>query len=134
MTTEQRASCATIPGVAHVGTHIGQAFLADETVGVNFGENWIAMSDSAPYDETRAAIEDTVAQLPGVFQNVETYLNERIDEVLAGSSEPIDVRIFGSDLEAHPPQGGRGAGTRSRSSTASTSPSSSSRRACRRWR
>ena len=57
------------------------------------------MSDSAPYDQTRAAIEDTVSQLPGVFQNVETYLNERIDEVLAGSSEPIDVRIFGSDLK-----------------------------------
>jgi len=97
VTTEQR-QLATIPGVTHVGTHIGQAFLADETVGVNFGEHWIAMSDSAPYDETRAAIEDKVAQLPGVFQNVETYLNERIDEVLAGSSEPIDVRIFGSDL------------------------------------
>ena len=98
VTTEQR-ELASLPGVAHVGTHIGQAFLADETVGVNFGENWIAMSDSAPYDETRAAIEDTVSQLPGVFQNVETYLNERIDEVLAGSSEPIDVRIFGSDLK-----------------------------------
>jgi CzcA family heavy metal efflux pump len=98
VTTEQR-QLATIPGVTHVGTHIGQAFLADETVGVNFGEHWIAMSDTAPYDETRAAIEDTVAQLPGVFQNVETYLNERIDEVLAGSSEPIDVRIFGSDLK-----------------------------------
>jgi CzcA family heavy metal efflux pump len=98
VTTEQR-QLATIPGVTHVGTHIGQAFLADETVGVNFGEHWIAMSDSAPYDETRAAIEDKVAQLPGVFQNVETYLNERIDEVLAGSSEPIDVRIFGSDLK-----------------------------------
>jgi CzcA family heavy metal efflux pump len=98
VTTEQR-KLAAIPGVAHVGTHIGQAFLADETVGVNFGENWIAMGDSAPYDKTRAAIENTVAQLPGVFQNVETYLNERIDEVLAGSSEPIDVRIFGSDLK-----------------------------------
>jgi CzcA family heavy metal efflux pump len=97
VTTEQR-ELDSIPGVAHVGTHVGQAFLADETVGVNFGENWIAMSDSAPYDKTRAAIEETVAQLPGVFQNVETYLNERIDEVLAGSSEPIDVRIFGSDL------------------------------------
>jgi CzcA family heavy metal efflux pump len=98
VTTEQR-QLASIPGVAHVGTHIGQAYLADEVVGVNFGEHWIAMSNSAPYDETRAAIEDTVAQLPGAFQNVETYLNERIDEVLAGSSEPIDVRIFGSDLK-----------------------------------
>jgi CzcA family heavy metal efflux pump len=94
---EQRA-LASIPGVDHVGTHIGQAFLADEVAGVNFGENWIAMNPSANYDKTRAAIEDTVAGYPGVFANVETYLNERIDEVLVGSSEPIVVRIFGSSL------------------------------------
>jgi CzcA family heavy metal efflux pump len=94
---EQR-SLAAIPGVSHVGTHIGQAFLADEVAGVNFGENWIAMDKSANYDKTKAAIEKTVAEYPGVFANVETYLNERIDEVLAGSSEPIVVRIFGSDL------------------------------------
>jgi CzcA family heavy metal efflux pump len=98
VTKEQRA-IASIPGVSHVGTHIGQAFLADEVVGVNFGENWIAMDKSADYEKTRAAIEETVASHPGVFANVETYLNERIDEVLAGSSEPIDVRIFGSDLD-----------------------------------
>jgi CzcA family heavy metal efflux pump len=97
VTKEQRA-LASIPGVGHVGTHIGQAFLADEVAGVNFGENWIAMDNSADYGKTKAAIERTVAGYPGVFANVETYLNERIDEVLAGSSEPIDVRIFGSDL------------------------------------
>jgi Cu/Ag efflux pump CusA len=84
--------------VSHVGTHIGQAFLADEVAGVNFGENWIAMDSSASYEETRAAIEHAVAGYPGVFANVETYLNERIDEVLAGSSEPIVIRILGSDL------------------------------------
>jgi CzcA family heavy metal efflux pump len=98
VTHEQRA-LASIPGVEHVGTHIGQAFLADEVAGTNFGENWIAMDNSANYGKTRAAIESTVAQYPGVFANVETYLNERIDEVLAGSSEPIDVRIFGNDLD-----------------------------------
>jgi len=98
VTAEQRA-VASIPGVSHVGTHIGQAFLADEVAGVNFGENWIAMDKSADYAKTKAAIDRTVAGYPGVFANVETYLNERIDEVLAGSSEPIDVRIFGSDLE-----------------------------------
>jgi CzcA family heavy metal efflux pump len=97
--TQEQRELASIPGVAHVGTHIGQAFLADEVAGVNFGENWIAMDPSADYDTTRAAIEDTVASYPGVFANVETYLNERIDEVLAGTSEPIVVRIFGSDLK-----------------------------------
>ncbi len=99
MITKEQRELASIPGVSHVGTHIGQAFLADEVAGVNFGENWIAMDSNADYEKTRTAIEDTVAGYPGVFANVETYLNERIDEVLAGSSEPIVVRIFGSDLE-----------------------------------
>ena len=42
-----------------------------------------------------------------MFHDVQTYLNERIDEVLAGASEPIVVRIFGSDLDVLHPQGGR---------------------------
>jgi CzcA family heavy metal efflux pump len=89
----------TIPGVGHFGSHIGQAFLADEVVGVNFGENWIAVDPSADYDKTLARIEEVVDGYPGIFHDVQTYLNERIDEVLAGSSEPIVVRIFGPNLE-----------------------------------
>ena len=96
--TQDQRELASIPGVAHVGTHIGQAFLADEVAGVNFGENWIAMDPKADYNTTRDAIESTVAGYPGTFANVETYLNERIDEVLAGTSEPIVIRIFGSNL------------------------------------
>jgi Cu/Ag efflux pump CusA len=34
-----------------------------------------------------------------MFHDVQTYLNERIDEVLAGASEPIVVRVFGRDLD-----------------------------------
>jgi CzcA family heavy metal efflux pump len=88
----------SIPGVSHFGSHIGQAFLADETVGVNFGENWIAIDPSADYDETLDALQRVVDGYPGIFHDVQTYLNERIDEVLAGTSEPIVVRIFGPDL------------------------------------
>ena len=89
----------SIPGVGHFGSHIGQAFLADEVAGVNFGENWIAMDPSADYDSTLSAIEDVVARYPGMFHDVQTYLNERIDEVLTGASEPVVVRIFGPDLD-----------------------------------
>ena len=87
------------PGVTHFGSHIGQAFLADEVAGVNFGENWIAIDPSANYDATLASIKRTIAGYPGMFHDVQTYLNERIDEVLTGTSEPIVVRIFGTDLE-----------------------------------
>ena len=88
----------SLPGVTHVGTHIGQAFLADEVAGVNFGENWIAIDPSADYDSTLVSIRKVVAGYPGTFHDVQTYLNERIDEVLTGTSEPIVVRIFGNDL------------------------------------
>ncbi|HEY6073693.1 MAG TPA: efflux RND transporter permease subunit, partial [Anaerolineales bacterium] len=88
-----------IPGVRNFGSHIGQALLADEINGVNFGENWISVDPSADYDETVAAIEKVVNSYPGLFHNVETYLNERIDEVLSGSSQTFVVRIYGSDLK-----------------------------------
>ena len=88
-----------IPGVRNFGSHIGQALLADELNGVNFGENWISIDPKADYDETLAAVEDVVYSYPGLFHNVETYLNERIDEVLSGSSQTFAVRIYGPDLK-----------------------------------
>lgn len=88
----------SLPGVDHFGSHIGQAFLADEVAGVNFGENWIAINPRADYDSTLASIQEVVDGYPGTFHDVQTYLNERIDEVLTGTSEPIVIRIFGNDL------------------------------------
>jgi CzcA family heavy metal efflux pump len=87
-----------IPGVRSFGAHIGQALAGEEVAGVNFGENWISVAPSANYDKTVAAVNRVVAGYPGLFRNVETYLNERIEEVLAGSSYPVLVRIFGDDL------------------------------------
>ncbi len=88
-----------IPGVRNFGSHIGQALLADELNGVNFGESWISVDPAADYDETIASIEGVVYGYPGLFHNVETYLNERIDEVLSGSSQTFVVRIYGPDLK-----------------------------------
>jgi Cu/Ag efflux pump CusA len=39
-----------------------------------------------------------VADYPGLFRDRKTYLDERTKEVVAGGSEPIVVRLFGSDL------------------------------------
>jgi CzcA family heavy metal efflux pump len=89
----------TIPGVRNFGSHIGQAFLGEEIAGVNFGENWISVDPKADYDKTLAAIEETVTGYPGLYTDVQTYLNERISEVLTGASEAIVVRIYGPDLE-----------------------------------
>ncbi|MPZ94302.1 MAG: AcrB/AcrD/AcrF family protein [Propionibacteriales bacterium] len=88
-----------IPGVRNFGAHIGQAMNADEVVGINFGENWISVDPEADYDTTLAKIQEVVDGYPGLYRDVQTYLKERIREVLTGSGEAIVVRIYGQDLD-----------------------------------
>ena len=87
-----------IPGVRNFGAHIGRALGGDEPYGVNFTENWISVDPSADYDQTRAKIEETVDGYPGLYRDVQTYLRERVKEVLTGVGDSIVIRIFGSDL------------------------------------
>ena len=88
----------TIPGVNNCGSHIGQALLMDEVYGIYFGENWISVDPSVDYEETLASVQSMVDGYPGLVRDVQTYLKERIREVLTGSSHPIVVRIYGEDL------------------------------------
>jgi CzcA family heavy metal efflux pump len=88
-----------IPGVRNCGSHIGQALLGDEVYGVDFGENWISIDKNVDYDDTLAKVHRTVEGYPGLYRDVQTYLRERIKEVLTGTSESIVVRTFGPDLE-----------------------------------
>ena len=87
-----------IPGVRNCGAHIGQAFLSDEPYGVYFGENWVSVDPSVDYDTTLNSIQGVVDGYPGIHRDVQTYLKERIREVLTGSSGGIVVRINGPDL------------------------------------
>jgi CzcA family heavy metal efflux pump len=88
-----------IPSVRNCGSHIGQALLMDEVVGANFGENWISISPDVDYNQTHAQVQEVVDGYPGLRRDVQTYLRERIKEVVAGSSGAIVVRIFGQDLD-----------------------------------
>ena len=93
--------------------------------------------------------------IPGLRRDVQTYLKERIREVLTGSSETIVVHIFGDDLETlrttaddvqdmiadgrrgrrgerrapgrRPPGGGQGRSRRRRSATGSSRATSGGR-------
>ncbi len=99
ITTRASRELRAIPGVRNFGAHIGQAFLADEVYGIHFGENWISINRSADYDKTVAAIAEMVDGYPGLYRDLQTYLKERMREVLTGTSEAVVVRIFGPDLK-----------------------------------
>ena len=101
VTVQASKELRAIPGVRNFGAHIGQALLADEVVGINFGENWISVDPEADYDETLAAVQEVVDDT-GIYRDVQTYLKERIREVLTGASEAMVVRIYGEDLEVLP--------------------------------
>src|SRR5207249_9053481 len=89
----------SIPGVRNFGAHIGQALIMDEVVGVNFGENWISVDPKVDYDKTLAKIQVVVDGYPGLYRDVQTYLKERIKEVLTGGKQAIVIRTYGPDLD-----------------------------------
>jgi Cu/Ag efflux pump CusA len=70
----------------------------DEVYGIYFAEHWISVDPSVDYDETLEKVNEVVNGYPGLYRDVQTYLKERIREVLTGSSHPIVVRVYGQDL------------------------------------
>ena len=93
-----RQELLAIPGVRNFGAHIGRAEVADEVVGPNFAELWVSVDPEADLPATLARVRETVDGYPGVYRDVQTYLQERMREVLSGGSGAITVRLFGSDL------------------------------------
>ncbi len=99
--TDVQHELQAVAGITHVGAHVGQALLGEEISGTNFAENWIAVSRKANYAKTLAAVRAVAASHPGAFSDVQTYLHERIDEVLTnGTTEDIAVRVYGPGLAA----------------------------------
>jgi CzcA family heavy metal efflux pump len=99
ITEESAKELQAIPGVRNFGAHIGRAVAADEVVGMNFTENWISIDPNVDYDDTLHAVQATVDGYPGLYRDVQTYLKERIKEVLTGGSDAIIVRIYGPELD-----------------------------------
>ncbi|HUR72769.1 MAG TPA: efflux RND transporter permease subunit [Sporichthya sp.] len=87
-----------IPGVRNFGSHIGRAIQGEEVVGVNFGEDWVSIDPKVDYQETFDAVGEVAAGYPGLYTDVQTYLRERISEVITGDTTAIVVRIYGPDL------------------------------------
>jgi Cu/Ag efflux pump CusA len=99
ITTQASHELRSVPGVRNFGAHIGQATFMDEVYGIYFGENWISVDPSVDYDTTVSNIQHVVDGYPGLYRDVQTYLKERIREVLTGTSHPIVVRIYGQDMD-----------------------------------
>lgn len=98
ITTAATNDLRGLPGVRDVGAHIGRAVAADQIVNVNSGELWVDLADSADYDSTFAAVNRVLRAYPGLRSDVLTYQQDRIDQVQAGTTDALTVRVYGIDL------------------------------------
>ena len=134
ITEASAVELAAIPGIRNFGAHIGQAYQSDEPVGPEFGENWVSVDPKVDYDKTVAKIQAVMDDYPGLITDVQTYLKERIREVLAGTSHPIVIRIQGPEPRRAAVQGQGDQQPPCRRSRASPRRRSRTRRSWRRSR
>lgn len=86
-----------VPGVEHVGAHIGRAVQSDQLGDVDAGAIWLRIASDADYDATVAAVQDVVTGYPGLTHGVTTYLGERTPPLLGSTTSELAVRLYGED-------------------------------------
>lgn len=89
----------SLPGIDDVGAHVGRAIQSDQIVNVNSAEVWVGINGSADYDETIGSIESVAGGLPDVSNDVLTYSEQRVTDVLGRGDDEIVVRIYGQDQQ-----------------------------------
>ena len=90
-----------IPGVASVAQTAGRAQDVIDPVGVHLSEFGVTLKPMGAAGQARvlAAIRATLGRFPGLSTAVNTFLTERIDETISGTTAPVVIKVFGPDLD-----------------------------------
>ncbi len=86
-----------VEGIDDLGAHVGRAVQSDQIVDVNSAEVWVSIDDSVDYGSTIAEIESVAAGLPDVTNDVLTYSEQRVTDVLGRGDDEIVVRVYGAN-------------------------------------
>ena len=92
------ALLAGVPGIGRVSQRAGRTEGGDDTVGPQFSEFDIELKPGAPAD-TGDEVREALQAIPGATFEVKTYLADRVDDYISGSSAPVVVQLNGQDLD-----------------------------------
>jgi CzcA family heavy metal efflux pump len=94
------AELRKIPYVRDVAQHAGRAEASDDFSGTHSSEFEVDLKELSgkETDKTLGDIRAALAKVPGAAFSVNTFLTERIDEILSGYSGAVVVNIFGPNL------------------------------------
>ncbi len=106
------AALARIPYVREVAQRAGRAEQSDDFAGTHSSEIEVDLKDlnGSQTDRTLVNIRRTLSKFPGAAFSVNTFLTERVEEILSGYTGAVVVNIFGSDLRQLDQQARRVAG------------------------
>jgi CzcA family heavy metal efflux pump len=96
------ATLQKLPQVAQVVVHIGHANFGNGHADINKAELDVTLSTEGNRHSAKAerAILAAIDVIPGVRFWANTFLTERIHEVLSGTTAPVIVHVFGNNLKA----------------------------------
>ena len=99
--TEISHALMRLPGVRLVAQTAGRANEIVDPAGVQLSELHIALQPMGASGQKTVLwqIRETLATFPGVSASVNTFLVERIDETISGTTAPVVVNVFGEDLD-----------------------------------
>ncbi|MBI3249884.1 MAG: efflux RND transporter permease subunit [Deltaproteobacteria bacterium] len=88
-----------IPGVVSVAQFAGRAELSEDTWGPEASEFHLTLDPRLEqYADITEQVRERLEAMPGLSFNVLSYLKERMEEVMSGTTAQIAVKIFGPDL------------------------------------
>jgi CzcA family heavy metal efflux pump len=95
------AALLRVPGVRLVAQRAGRASDVVDPVGVNVSEFEVDLNTLSGKEQELALrnIRDALDGFAGIVTSVNTFLTERIDETISGSTAPVIVNVFGDDLD-----------------------------------
>jgi CzcA family heavy metal efflux pump len=91
------------PHIRTVSQFAGRAEQGDDTWGPHYSELELMLDPSLDGDESDAVvgeIRNVLMKYPGASFKMNTFITERMEEVLTGSTADVVVKIFGDDLDA----------------------------------
>ncbi len=94
------AAIRKLPYVRMVDQRAGRAEAADDIWGTHYSEMDVDLDPNQPHQEqAQAEISKVVAQFPGLYSSVKTFLGERVEETISGYTAAVVVNVVGNDLD-----------------------------------
>ncbi|TAM18725.1 MAG: efflux RND transporter permease subunit [Pandoraea sp.] len=99
--TQVSEALMQVPGVRLVAQRAGRANGVVDPTGVQLSEFEVDLKPMGGSGQSWALyrIRQALARFPGLSTSVNTFLEERIDETISGTTAPVVVNVYGNNLD-----------------------------------